>query len=86
MRLEIHGVESLSWRERQVVALKETGWGTEQIAGRLGLAPATVTTLLNRARRKGYRVVLVLEGDPLALGQDEPDAEAGDKQPTGAEG
>ncbi len=86
MRLEIHGVEGLSWRERQVVALKETGWGTERIAGRLELAPATVTTLLNRARRKGYRVVLVLEGDPLALGQEEPDTEAGDQQPTGAEG
>ncbi len=71
MRLEIHGVENLSWRERQVVALKETGWGTEAIARRLGLAPATVTTLLNRARRKAYRVVLVIDRDPLALGDEE---------------
>lgn len=82
MRLEIHGVENLSWRERQVVALKETGLGTDSIAGRLGLAPATVTTLLNRARRKGYRVVLVVDGDPLAIGGEAVDDEQDDVQET----
>src|SRR5690606_41007524 len=35
----------------------------------------TVATLFNRAKRKGYQVVIVLEGDPLALF--EPDAEEG---------
>lgn len=67
MRIEIRGIENLSWRERQVVALKETGLSTEQVAQRLGLAPGTVTTLFNRARRKGYNVVLIIEGDPLSV-------------------
>jgi lambda repressor-like predicted transcriptional regulator len=67
MRLEIRGVERLSHRERQVVALKETGHSGEEIARRLGLSAATVATLYNRAKAKGYQVVLVLEGDPLGL-------------------
>lgn len=67
MRIEIRGAERLSFRERQVVALKETGESTEVIARRLGLTAGTVATLYHRARTKGYQVVIVLDGDPLAL-------------------
>jgi DNA-directed RNA polymerase specialized sigma24 family protein len=57
-----------------VVALKETGQSTESIARRLGITPGTVATLFNRARTKGYQVVMVLDGDPLALfGSEEED-------------
>ena len=67
MQMEIRGAERLSHRERQVVVLKETGQSGESIARRLGLSPATVATLYNRAKTKGYQVVLVLDGDPLGL-------------------
>jgi prolyl-tRNA editing enzyme YbaK/EbsC (Cys-tRNA(Pro) deacylase) len=67
MRIEIRGAERLSFRERQVVVLKETGHSGEAIARRLGLSPASVATLYNRAKTKGYQVVIVLDGDPLAL-------------------
>lgn len=67
MRIEIRGAERLSFRERQVVALKEMGTASEAIARRLGVTTGTVATLFNRARQKGYEVVMVLEGDPLAL-------------------
>lgn len=78
MRLEIRGVERLSFRERQVVALKEQGQSSEQIARRLGLGAGSVATLLARARQKGYQVVIVLDGDPLRLGEaDEAPPEEG---------
>ncbi|MFO7265897.1 MAG: sigma-70 region 4 domain-containing protein [Limnochordales bacterium] len=67
MQIEIRGAERLSFRERQVVALKETGHSHQEIARRLNLSVATVNTLLNRAKAKGYQVVLVLSGDPLNL-------------------
>lgn len=67
MQMEIRGMEKLSYRERQVVALKETGANNEVVAKRLGLSPATVATLFNRARNKGYQVVLVVSGDPLGV-------------------
>lgn len=75
MRVEIRGAERLSFRERQVVALRESGYSNAQTAARLGISAGTVATLFNRAKRKGYQVVIVLEGDPLALF--EPDAEEG---------
>lgn len=76
MKIEIRGVERLSFRERQAVALKETGASNEQIARRLGLSLTTVATLLHRAKAKGYEVVMVLEGDPLGLfGEEETDLE-----------
>ena len=65
--MEIRGLEKLSFRERQVVALKETGHGNEEVARRLGIGPSTVATLLSRARSKGYQIVLVVEGDPLGV-------------------
>lgn len=72
MKIEIRGVERLSFRERQVVALKEMGCSTDRIARQLGLSPSTVSTLYNRARSKGYEVVIVIPGHNLALfGPDE---------------
>jgi predicted DNA-binding protein (UPF0251 family) len=77
VQLEIRGLERLSFRERQVVALKETGLSNEDVARRLGLAVGTVATLFNRARTKGYQVVLVIAGDPLGVyGGDADDGEA----------
>src|SRR5690625_71379 len=73
--MEIRGVERLSFRERQVVALKETGHSNQAVARRLNVSLATVATLYSRAKAKGYQVVLVLSGDPLNLyggSEDEP--------------
>lgn len=76
MKVEIRGVEKLSFRERQVVVLKEMGESTERIAKKLQLTPNTVATLFNRAKTKGYEVVIVLPGDALGLaGADEEDGE-----------
>lgn len=67
MKLEIRGMEKLSFRERQVVALKEMGSSTEDIAKRLNVSPSTVATLYNRARAKGYEVVIVIPGEKLGI-------------------
>lgn len=67
MKIEIRGAEKLSFRERQVVVLKEMGQSNEAIAKRLNVASATVATLYNRAKTKGYQVVIILDGDPLGL-------------------
>ncbi len=77
MKIEIRGLERLSFRERQVVALKETGHGNAAVAERLGIGVSTVATLLARAKSKGYQVVLVVEGDPLGVFGDS-DAEGGE--------
>lgn len=75
MKVEIRGVEKLSFRERQVVALKEMGYSNDQIARRLNLSAGTVATLFNRARTKGYEVVIVISGDHLGIfGADEEEA------------
>jgi transposase len=77
VNIEIRGAERLSFRERQVVVLKETGYSAQAIAERLGLSQATVATLYNRAKTKGYQVVIVISGDPLNLfgGEEEPEVE-----------
>lgn len=67
MKIEIRGVEKLSFRERQVVALKEMGLSQEKIATQLGLSPATVATIYHRARTKGYEVVIILPGETLGI-------------------
>lgn len=67
MNIEIRGAERLSFRERQVVVLKEMGMSNDAVAKRLSLAPGTVATLYNRAKAKGYQVVIVLPGDSLGL-------------------
>lgn len=71
MQIEIRGAERLSFRERQVVALKEMGYSSEEIANKLGLSTGTIATLYNRAKNKGYQVVIVISGDPLALFNEE---------------
>ena len=78
MRIEIRGAERLSFRERQVVVLKETGLSAEAIAARLGISQASVATLYHRAKTKGYQVVIVIEGDPLAIQGDPGDEGEGD--------
>lgn len=67
MKIEIRGVEKLSFRERQVVALKEMGLSQDKIAARLGVSPATVATMYHRARTKGYEVVIILPGETLGI-------------------
>ncbi|MHB8926738.1 MAG: RNA polymerase sigma factor [Bacillota bacterium] len=67
MQIEIRGAEQLSFRERQVVSLREMGHNNAEVALRLGLSPATVATLYSRAKNKGYQVVIILNGDPLNL-------------------
>jgi len=76
MQIEIRGVEKLSFRERQVVTMKETGRSNDEIARGLGISPSTVATLYNRARSKGYQVVIILPGEILGL----PDKEGGDEE------
>jgi transposase len=67
MQIEIRGAENLSFREKQVVTLKEMGYSTEKIAARLGLSSSSVATLFNRAKTKGYQVVIVIPGQALGL-------------------
>ncbi len=75
MKIEIRGVEKLSFRERQVVALKEMGKSAAEIAASLNISASTVATLYNRARSKGYEVVIILPGDTLGIfnGEDNVD-------------
>ncbi|GFN21763.1 MAG: sigma-70 region 4 domain-containing protein [Thermoanaerobacteraceae bacterium] len=75
MQIEIRGVEKLSFRERQVVALKEMGLSNEEVARRLGLSASSVATLYHRARTKGYQVVIVLPGEILGPAAQEPEGE-----------
>lgn len=76
VHIEIRGVEKLSFRERQVVVLKEMGYSAEAIARRLKLSPSSVATLFNRARQKGYEVVIVLPGG-LLVPDEEEEADVG---------
>jgi DNA-binding CsgD family transcriptional regulator len=67
MHLEIRGLEKLSFRERQVAVLKETGHSTEEIAKQLNLSVSSVATLYNRAKSKGYQVVMVIPSERIGL-------------------
>ncbi|AEF93012.1 Sigma-70 region 4 type 2 [Desulfotomaculum nigrificans CO-1-SRB] len=78
MQIEIRGAEKLSFRERQVVTLKEMGYSTERIAAKLKLSPSSVGTLYNRARSKGYQVVIVIPGHNLGLFDVEEEEELGE--------
>ncbi len=72
MKIEIRGVEELSFRERQVVVLKEMGETADSIAKKLGITQSSVATLYNRAKAKGYEVVIVLPGSALGIsGEDD---------------
>ncbi|MBU7007805.1 sigma factor-like helix-turn-helix DNA-binding protein [Phosphitispora fastidiosa] len=77
MKIEIRGVERLSFRERQVVTLKEMGYSNDRISKKLGLTGSTVATLYSRAKNKGYEVVIIIPGDSLGLfGPDDEDGDS----------
>jgi len=63
----------LSFREKQAVVLKESGKSSSEIAAALNLSSGTVSTLLNRARSKGYEVVIVIPGSVLGIPAGEDD-------------
>lgn len=67
MQVEIRGLERLSYRERQVVMLKETGHSLEQIAKQLDMAPSSAATLLARAKGKKYEIVCIIAEDELGI-------------------
>ena len=74
MHIEIRGAEKLSFRERQVVVLKEMGKTTEEITRTLKISASSVATLYNRARTKGYEVVIIIPGDALGIfGEEDED-------------
>ena len=75
MQIEIRGAEKLSFRERQVVTLKEIGYSNDRIAKKLNLSSSTVATLFSRARNKGYQVVIVIPGDSIGLFESDEDGE-----------
>ena len=76
MKIEIRNAQDLSFREKQVVVLKESGASTTKIAKQLRIAESTVATIYTRARAKGYETVIVLSGDVLGLYEsDETDNE-----------
>jgi len=60
-----------------VVVLKEMGKSSSEICRTLKITASTVATLYNRARNKGYELVIVLPGDTLGLydGEDDNDKE-----------
>ncbi len=76
LHLEIRGAEKLSYRERQVVVLKESGVAAAGIGTRLGITETTVATLYRRARAKGYQVVIILDAGVLGLDEAEEPPEA----------
>lgn len=80
MHIEIRGAEKLSFRERQVVVLKEMGKSSAEIARTLKITTSTVATLYNRARSKGYEVIIVLPGDTLGIFEGEDDIDESEPQ------
>ncbi len=74
MKIEIRGAEKLSFREKQIVVLKETGTSSKEIAQKLGIEISTVTTMLSRARAKGYETVIILPGAVLGLETEEAES------------
>ena len=70
MKIEIRNAQNLSFREKQVVTMKETGASAAAIAKRLGIAESSVATLYNRARGKGYETVIVIPGETLGIFED----------------
>jgi DNA-directed RNA polymerase specialized sigma24 family protein len=75
MQIEIRGAEKLSFREKQVVVMKETGRSASEISKTLGLSSSSVATIYNRARTKGYEVVIVIPGDVLGISQADEEEE-----------
>ena len=75
MKIEIRNAQNLSFREKQVVVMKESGATAAKIAKQLKVAESTVATLYNRARSKGYETVIVIPGDVLGLYESDEDAD-----------
>lgn len=67
MHWEIRGLEKLSFRERQAVMLKESGRSSEDIAKALNVSISSVSTLLARAKTKGYQIVGIISDIELGL-------------------
>lgn len=67
MLWEIRGLEKLSFRERQVVTLKESGRSLENIAKILEISPSSVSTMLTRAKTKGYQIVGIIQDNELGF-------------------
>ncbi len=67
MHMELRGAEKLSFREKQVATLKEMGYTSEKIAKTLSIAASSIATIYNRARAKGYQVVIIIPGAPLSV-------------------
>ena len=67
MHWEIRGLEKLSFRERQAVMLKESGRTSEEIAQVLKISLSSVSTMLARAKNKGYQIVGILQDSELGL-------------------
>jgi len=64
---EIRGLEKLSFRERQVIMLKESGRASEDIANMLQLSVSSVSTLLSRAKIKGYQIVGIIPDSDFGI-------------------
>ncbi|MCR4962635.1 MAG: sigma-70 region 4 domain-containing protein [Firmicutes bacterium] len=75
MKIEIRRAEKLSFREKQVVTLKEMGVSAGEIGKRLHISANTVATLYGRARAKGYETVIVIPGNVLQLAPGDEDEE-----------
>lgn len=67
MHWEIRGMEKLSFRERQAVMLKESGRSSDDIAKILGVGVTSVSTMLARAKAKGYQIVGIIPDIELGL-------------------
>ncbi len=79
MHWEIRGLEKLSFRERQAVMLKESGYSSEEIAKKLQISLNSVSTMLARAKTKGYQIVGIIPDFEIGLNhpqlEDEPENE-----------
>ena len=67
MEIEIRNAQNLSFREKQVVTMKEMGASAAAIAKRLGISESSVATTYSRARGKGYETVIIIPGDVLNI-------------------
>ncbi|AHF08890.1 MAG: hypothetical protein FNP40_11200 [Dehalobacter sp. 4CP] len=79
MHWEIRGLEKLSFRERQAVMLKESGRSSEDIAKVLGISGSSVSTMLARAKTKGYQIIGIIQDHELGLNYPLEDDEENEK-------
>lgn len=67
MHWEVRGLEKLSFRERQAIMLKESGRSSEDIAKILKVSVSSISTMLARAKAKGYQIVGIISDSELGL-------------------